>query len=65
MNPITNHAQVRALALEMANQRARRIYGREKFCRLGQEFFDAVDAEVRELVRRRAAEHWQKGVTLR
>jgi hypothetical protein len=64
-NPITNHKQVRTLALAVANERAARIYQTPvHFTRVSQAFLDAVDADVRALIERRAREHWQKGVTL-
>jgi hypothetical protein len=64
MNPITNHVAVRELALFAANQRRKKILPTKPFTRVSEAFTDAIDAEVRALVIRRASEHWQKGVTL-
>jgi hypothetical protein len=63
-NPIINVTQVRELALFAANQRRARILPGKPFTRVSEAFTDAIEAEVRALVIRRASEHWQKGVTL-
>lgn len=63
-NPIINCTQVRELALFAANQRRRLIMPDKLFTRVSEAFTDAIEADVRALVIRRASEHWQKGVTL-
>lgn len=63
-NPLTNHAQVRALALHLANDRLAAMKLPRRFTRVSAAFHLEIDAAVRELVRRRSTEHWQKGVTL-
>jgi hypothetical protein len=69
-NPITNHRLIRQLALAAGNERKLRIEAlagpgtTQPFTRVSEAFYDCIDAEVRNLVERRAREHWQKGMTL-
>jgi hypothetical protein len=57
--PLLNKAKVKALALACAQQRAR------KFTRVGNSFYVAVEAALRNAIRQRVANHPSIGVTLR
>lgn len=57
--PLLNQAKVRALALGLAQQRAR------KFTRVSNEFFVGAEAALRNYIRQRVANHPSVGITLR
>jgi len=66
MSAVINKAAVRRLALDSANERRARVYkgAVDPFRAVSAAFLHEVESELRRLVERRAAEHWQKGVTL-
>lgn len=57
--PLINRTHVKALALAYAQERAR------KFTRVGDDFYVAIDAAVRNAVRHRVMTAPSVGVTLR
>lgn len=57
--PLLNQAKVRALALALAQQRAR------KFSRVSNEFYVGAEAALRNYIRQRVANHPSVGITLR
>jgi hypothetical protein len=62
-NPLINRSRVKALALELADNRFRGIPG-YKMDRVSKSFLDGIEADVRNLVRTRINQLPAKGQTI-